>query len=53
MMRPQMGKQLMRPGKPKKMAKVVEPGSAMNLPDFKSRALRPGGMKRGGKVKGC
>ena len=39
MMRPNMGKQISRPGK-------VSP----DVPNPRSRALRPGGMKAGGKV---
>lgn len=53
MMRPNMGKQMMKPGKPRgvKLPEVAE--DAMQMPNFKARALRPGGMKKGGMVSPC
>lgn len=47
MMRANMGKQLR--GNRTKMQPDAESG--VELPDFKARAMRPGGMKKGGAVK--
>lgn len=46
MMRANMGKQL----RGNRVQMKPEMDSAVELPDFKARAMRPGGMKKGGKV---
>ena len=47
---PKMGTKMMGP-MPVKAARMKKPEVDMDSqPDFKARAMRPGGMKKGGKV---